>query len=351
MRNGNYLRRWPVRFYWYSDGLFVVRATPEHGQALGARVVAIDGTFPEDLKSTISDLVPGSDSWKLYMSTYLLNSPDFLNGVGVLENAELAPITFERADGTRFVLDLKPLPLEKREAPYEAWRDLSPFATGNADGREWLHVLSGRDVPLYLRKPDHACSYQTMSDASLLYIQVNRNESDATCSQTDFAQEMQNLAGTVAPEALVFDVRFNTGGNYQETARLAKELPAWFESAARIYIVTGRATFSAGIATAARIKYFSTERAVIVGEAAGHGLRMWSEGPTFTLPNSRLQVKAATAFHDFAEARFELGKTFLYDFFYSVPAGDIDVDLSVTNSFADYLSGRDPVLEAILPQL
>jgi hypothetical protein len=75
---------------------------------------------------------------------------------------------------------------------------------------------------------------------------------------------------------------------------------------------------------------------------------MWSEGPTFTLPNSKLRVKAATAFHDFAKADFELGKTFFKDLFYAVPAGDIDVDLPITVSFQDYLSGHDPVLEIIL---
>ena len=350
MRNGNYLRRWPVRFYWFSNGLYVVRATPEFSQTLGTRVVAIDGTFPEDLMSSIRDLVPGSDWWVIYKSSYFLNSPEFLNGLGVVSNVESVPITFESPDGTRFTSDLQPLPLDQREGPYEAWRDLSPFSTGNADGREWLHVLSGREVTLYLRSPDAACSYEYLPDVSLLYIQINRNESDETCSQSDFAREMARLAETTSPKVLVFDVRFDTGGNYQETADIAKGLPTWFGSAERIYIVTGPATFSAGIATAARLKYFSGERAVVVGEPAGDALKEWSEGPTFTLPNSKLQIKAATAFHDFAEARFELGKTFFGDLFYSVPAGDIDVDLPVTVSFEDYLSVRDPVLEAISSQ-
>jgi len=46
----------------------------------------------------------------------------------------------------------------------------------------------------------------------------------------------------------------------------------------------------------------------------------------------------------------EFGKTFFNDLFYSVPAGDIDVDLPVTVSFEDYLSGDDPVLDAVSSQ-
>ena len=69
MRNANYLRRFPVRYYWFSDGLFVVRATKEYSQTLGMRVVAINGTAPEDLMSQMRDLVPGSESWVVYKST------------------------------------------------------------------------------------------------------------------------------------------------------------------------------------------------------------------------------------------------------------------------------------------
>ena len=77
---------------------------------------------------------------------------------------------------------------------------------------------------------------------------------------------------------------------------------------------------------------------------------MWSEGPKIILPNSKMKVKSATAFHDFADAKFELGKTFFLDLFLHVPAGDIDVDLPVTPSFKDYLAGSDVVFEEILSQ-
>ena len=350
MRNGNYLKRLPIRYYWFSDGLFVVRATEDYAQTLGARVLAINGIAPEDLMSQMRDLIPGSNSWVVYKSTYLLNSAEFLNGMNVVPSAGSVNMTFESSDGTKFKLDLKPLPLDKRKKPYEAWRDLSPLSLGNADGRSWLHVLSDRELPLYLQKPNRACWYEYLQSNSLLLIQINRNSSDETCSQSDFANVIEGLADSISPKSVVFDVRFNTGGSNEETAKIAEGIPVWFGSAKKIYILTGPPTFSAGIITAARLKYFSGERAVIVGEPAGEGLKMLSEGPRFTLPNSKLQVKAATAFHDFEHADFELGKTFLGDLFLHVPAGDIDVVLPVTVSFQDYLSGQDPLLEAISSQ-
>lgn len=208
--------------------------------------------------------------------------------------------------------------------------------------------MSASELPKYLQQPNQNCRYEYLSSAELLYIQINRNSSDETCSQADFSQDIEALADSISPNSIVFEVRFNTGGSNEETEKITKAIPAWFKSVKNIYIVTGPPTFSAGIIAAARLKYFSGGRAVMVGEPAGEGLTMWSEGPRFTLPNSRLQVKAATALHDFAQAHFELGKTFFPNLFFAVPAGNIDVDFPVTLSFQDYFPGMTPCLRPSL---
>lgn len=159
--------------------------------------------------SQMRDLIPGSDSWVVYKSTYLLNSPEFLNGLDVIPSAASVSITFESHSGTRLTLDLKPHPLDEREKPYEAWRDLSPLSHGNDDGRTWLHVLSVSELPNYLQKPNQNCRYEYLPSAELLYIQINRNSSDETCSQADFAQDIEALADSISPNSIVFDVRFN----------------------------------------------------------------------------------------------------------------------------------------------
>ena len=45
--------RLPVWLAWYSDGLFVVRASDEYSRALGARVVSIGSQTPEQLEQRI----------------------------------------------------------------------------------------------------------------------------------------------------------------------------------------------------------------------------------------------------------------------------------------------------------
>ena len=80
------LRRLPVRFYWFSDGLYVIKATPEHADALGDRVLEIDGRRPEELVDQMGDIISGGQTSVRYSSSYFLSSPDFLNGMGVPAN-------------------------------------------------------------------------------------------------------------------------------------------------------------------------------------------------------------------------------------------------------------------------
>jgi hypothetical protein len=203
MRNGNYFTRLPVRFNWFSDGLYVVRATDKYANTLGARVLAINNRAPEELTKKLPDFISGSDSWVIYKSTYLLNSPDFLNGMHVVSSTDSIPITFQIDSDETFTVKMAPSPLYGRENPYEPWRDLSPLSAGNLDANSWLHVLSEENLPLYLRTPNQNCRYEYLQDKNALYIQINRNSSDETSSQSEFASEIKRLAETVSPEYVI----------------------------------------------------------------------------------------------------------------------------------------------------
>lgn len=149
-----------------------------------------------------------------------------------LADPDSVPITFQVSGNAPFTRVMRPLPLEERREPYEAWRDLSPASTGNRDRRAWVHVLPPVGLPVYLRRPNQACSYEYLEADRLLYIQLTRNASDETCSQEAFATAVEALADSIAPTSVAFDVRFNTGGNFEETAKITKGIPGWFRTAA-----------------------------------------------------------------------------------------------------------------------
>ena len=111
----------------------------------------------------------------------------------------------------------------------------------------------------------------------------------------------------------------------------------------RLYVITGRATFSAGISHAAYLKQYSN--ATFVGEPIGDELDTWSEGGNIVLPNSGLTVHFTNGFHSLSAVEHPECERYKWS---DLDLTDLTPDILVRTSSEDYLSGRDPVLEAIL---
>ena len=81
---------------------------------------------------------------------------------------------------------------------------------------------------------------------------------------------------TTYPKNLVLDLRFDVGGNIDETRDLARIIATNVRG--RIYVLMGPYIFFAGIVMAAATKHDGGERVIIVGNNVSDRLRWWSEG-------------------------------------------------------------------------
>lgn len=340
LRNRQELRRLPVRLWWFSDGLYVVRATAEHKPLLGCRVDRIGGWDARQARDLVAPLFAGTPSWKDYKSVYSLTSPETLHGMGVTPRLDTVEIGISgcRAAGPH---RLTPLPLVKSRDAVEAWWDLSPrFA---AAGEGWSQVLEpmSKRLPPYLRSSDNY-RFEYLADSGILYFQYNRSQNAAGESTSAFGERLLAELGRRKPKAFVLDLRFNTGGNLSLAEKLMAELVRRTEDMPR-FVITGRATFSAGLSAAAP---WRAAGATFVGEPVGDVLDFWSEGGNIRLPNSGYDAHFANGFHSYSPAPCPEG----------LPCKDLNVEsldphVLATPSFADYRAGRDPAMEAIMMRL
>jgi hypothetical protein len=146
---------------------------------------------------------------------------------------------------------------------------------------------------------------------------------------------------------IVLDLRYNGGGEYPAVYLALRALVASLAADGRLAILTNDATFSGAIITTALVKHFAGPRALIVGEPAGDRLTFYAEGSDMVLPNSKIHVHTATAYHDWAHGCRSL-KCYWPNFWYDVAVGSIEPDVRVPWDFADYRRGVDPVLRAAL---
>jgi hypothetical protein len=236
------------------------------------------------------------------------------------------------------------LPLVRTGDATEAWWDLTPLHPGRSG--PWVNAirLDSASLPLYLRNPRRNYWFQFVPEKRLLYVNYNRSQEDSVETTAAFSDRLFGEIARRAPAKVVIDLRFNTGGNLDLAEPMLRRLAALPLSRVRgrLFIVTGRATFSAGIYHAAFLR--EKTRAVFVGEPVGDNIDFWSEGGNVVLPNSRLTLHYADRFHSYSLREYPDRKPYVRDLSLESLAPDIVVE----QSFAQYLAGRDPALDEVI---
>jgi hypothetical protein len=337
VRTRTVVRQYPIRVWWFRNELRVIRATPEHSDLLGCEVSKIGTHSAADALERVTPLYSGSKTWAQYMSTYTLTGAEILRGLDLIPDMNHARWTFRCANGTRSV-DFEPTPLRKQDRTVEAWPNLAPRSFEPEPGLVGLQFSS---VPLYLSHLEKNYWFEVQGDSGLLYFQFNRCAGQADEKISEFGERLESAWRDPKVHTLVVDLRFNTGGNLD----LAKDLMAHLqqEAAGRpVYVIIGRATFSAGLYHAAQWKQWG--KATFIGEPAGDRLDFWSEGGNVNLPNSQIAVHFADSFHSYSRKEYPDRKPYFED----LSIDSLAPDYSVSPSFADYAAGRDPAMDMVL---
>jgi hypothetical protein len=271
------------------------------------------------------------------MSTYTLISPEILRGLDLIPDMNRAHWTLRCANGTRSV-DLEPMPLQKQDHTVEAWPNLAPRSFEPEPGLVGLQLSS---VPPYLSHLEKNYWFEVQGAANVLYFQFNRCADQAEEKISEFGKRLESAWSDPKVHALVIDLRFNTGGNLDLSKDLMTRLQQ--EAAGRpVYVITGRATFSAGLYHAAQWKQWG--KAIFIGEPVGDRLDYWSEGGNINLPNSKIAIHFADSFHRYSRKEYPDRKPYFED----LSIDSLEPDYPVSPSFADYAAGRDSAMEIVL---
>ena len=171
---------------------------------------------------------------------------------------------------------------------------------------------------------------RTLSGGRAVYVGYNAVQ-DPTPA---FLRKLTRLVHGAKVRRVVVDVRLNGGGDNTTYGPLT----SLFASPAvnrrgRLYLLTGRATFSAAANFAAEID--RDTRAIIVGEPTGGGVETYGDTFPLTLPTLGWTVHIAARYHERKKSRNDHRL-----------AVDPDVPMDLTSS--QYFAGRDPVLERAL---
>jgi hypothetical protein len=339
-----YPRLLPVRVAPFPDGFYVMYAKSEHAALLGGRILAVDGMPIDEVIRRIETLRGGAENFRRYMAPINLQTQDALYGLGIASDPLRSTWTVERPDGTQVSETLQSYPRTEKE-PFafpERW-----FANETLKGldRGWQAYDAGRKPPVSLADFDRHFRRFWLPGSCTLVIQFKSNEDEDGEKIDDFVDATEREMAEKKPCNVIFDNRFNGGGNYTLTAGFAHRLPGEIAPGGHLYLLTSAATFSAGITTTVFIKQSGGDRVTILGEPVGDRMQFFAEGRRGCLPNYHLCMSYQRGMHDYQHPCRDVAKCFWLNWYYQPRVKTLAPDETIAMRFADWKAGRDPVFD------
>ena len=341
---GAELMELPVRVASFSDGVYVMHTTKPYADLLGGKIVSVDGHPIEAVMERLKQLRGGTPQWRKLWAEVYISWQDVLVGTGIAPDMGHSTWTVASPSGASVTRTLTPYKPSEDEPDIFVTRIYSPDPLKEL-GADWVAYQPDRPLPITFFAFDMPFRRVRLPHSCVMLIQFKSNDDVGNYSIKNFEAATKVDMQANKPCQLIFDNRFNPGGNLTKTVFFAKDLPDMVASSGRIYLLTSGMTFSAGITTTAIIKHAGGDRVVILGEPVGDRLAFFAEGGRGCLPNYPLCLHYETGKHDYGHSCNDWDTCFWLNWLLPLRVKTLQPDETITMSFEDWRQGRDPVFE------
>lgn len=316
-------KKLPLNLYWFSDGIYVLQTTKEYEKLLGTRISKVNNFSIPVIVDSLSTLIT-IDNQALVKN----NIPKMIPTLQLLEHFgfskdSVLKVEVETPHGHLVQCDIK----------------------AGAITKENEISIQPDSVAVCFQNQQSFFSEKYFADEGIYYLQYN------TCYSSELAQKYgrkrDDLPSFVEFETkvfdviqnkpinrLIFDMRFNGGGNSTQGTEFITKLAGYdiAKQDKKFYVVIGRQTFSSAIINTMDFKRLT--KAIFVGEETGGKPNHYGEVRDFMLPSSGLAVYYSTKYFAYTKENLKT----------------IKPDVTIETSFSDYKKGVDPVYEWIKKQ-
>ncbi|MCW3788335.1 S41 family peptidase [Plebeiibacterium sediminum] len=313
----------PIGLMWFSDGLWVQSTTKSNETILGAKLIEINGYVISEIIDSLSTISAIDNQASVKTSTpKIIPVIQFLEYFGFVAQPEIK-LTLEK-DGETLEYLIHPEQMNRNNV-MRVLPNPTPLCYQNTRLPFWSKVLTKENV---------------------FYIQYNKcwsreyppsgykGDIQKLPSFSDFHKAIVDSIQQNDYDKVVFDFRFNGGGNSYQGTKLIEELSTIdkLKSKGNLYVITGRDSYSSAIINIMDFK--NKTNAILVGEETSGKPNHLGEIRSFKLPSSALILQYSTKY--FKQTDKDL-KT-------------ITPDKEIEPSFTDFKNGYDPIFEWILKQ-
>jgi hypothetical protein len=313
-------RSYAIDFEFFDDGLFVLAADPVYGEAVGRRVVAVEGAPVEEVFQRARPFLGGdNDQGARTLFEHVLAFPAFHEALGLARDGVDPSLTVSDVSGKETTVRLRP----PEPGPP---RFLGPRPP------DWI-VASPEPIPLRHTRPERPYWFEELPGGKALYLRFARVEHAPDEPFRPFCQRLFARIAERGVERLVIDLRGNRGGNnYIPQALVHGVIRSRVDGPGGVIVLIDGKTFSAAMNCAS---YLERETwSLFAGAPTGAAPNHFGDPETFTLPRSGHLLLCSRVRWQDSDPRD--ARRWIYP------------DLPAPLRFREYLAGDDPALEAAL---
>jgi Tetratricopeptide repeat len=323
----------PVKFYLFTEGLFVTAAIPEHRALLGAQVLQVGEHPVDDVLAAIDPIISRDNSQQVrWIGPEVLRWTPLLHALGLVDDPGHAELALRLPDRTSRTVTIESVAAGPREYPTvaPAPRPTRPRPAG------WISLSDtvAAPLPMYLRNCDVLYWFDYVPESGLVYFQFNGVGDQPPETLAAFCERLFAFIDSYQVSKLVIDLRWNGGGNTYLVQPLLHRLIGCtkINQPGSLYVIIGRGTFSAAQNTATAIERETS--AIFVGEPSGSRPNFIGETIPFKLPYSKTTVNVADLYWQTSWPMDH--RPWIAPEIYTPP------------TFEAYSQNRDPAMDAVL---
>jgi hypothetical protein len=310
----------PLQLYRFEEGVYAIGALERHRAILGKKITAINHIPLEVIADSMATLVP-ADQTEYLRDEFpgMVTWNQLLNHFG-FAMANRCTLEFEEEKGTFGILNLSLPEEDDRIVEVEpvstpvAWEDRKSYFRDHYFPQERLYYIQYNKCWSREVEETHG------SGASALFMP----------SFKEFEKKVLQTLRKNPVDKLVFDLRFNDGGEPDQGSQFIEKLArVKMKGAGRFYLVIGRRTRGAALQNA--VEFMARTNPLVVGEPSGGRPNHFGGVRRFVLPETNLIVNYSTRYISLVEG----------------DPPSLLPDLSTPLTFKQYAAGIDPALEAI----
>ncbi len=311
-------RHLPVQFYWFDDGLYILKATEKYQHLIGGKVLQFGDVLTSDALEK-ARLVSHYDNEYFYklIAGSKLSVIEILSALSISSDTEEVELTIEQNNEI----------VKVTLSPFGRFTK-SPFLDVKEEGITGTAILS---------RQNNSTSYwyEYIEDSKAIYLQLNQmNDSPDGPDLIRFIGNINSFIKSHEVNRIILDLRNNFGGNNVYSLSIVNLLikNPELNKIGKFYTLIGRKTFSAAQYLVNDLRKWTN--VIFVGEPTGASPNSYGDSMKKRLTNSNLTVRISTIY--WRDSTSDETKEW------------VAPDIPVPNTASDFFNNKDGAFERCL---